>query len=68
MLWWMTWEKLQRHHEDKSSLGRFNAYEDLFNIRKKEDEGMEELIVRVSTAMKRVKASIPGQLHSLSLI
>ena len=54
------WEKLQRHHEDKSSLGRFNAYEDLFNVRKRDDESMEELIGRVSTLMRRIQNSRPS--------
>ena len=61
------WEKLQRHHEDKSSLRRFNAYEDLFNIRKKEDESLVALGTRINEVMLRIKNLRPPSFDLTSL-
>ncbi|TDL15284.1 hypothetical protein BD410DRAFT_854976 [Rickenella mellea] len=50
------WEKLAEVHVQKRPGVRFNAYDVLFNIRKKEDESLVSLMGRVDTAIQDIKA------------
>lgn len=54
------WEALEKKYVDKGSQGRFNTYEDLFNLRKKSEETMDDLIGRVSNVMRRITTARPS--------
>jgi len=49
------WAKLKEVHLQQKPGARFNAYDDLFSIRKKEDEGLQSLANRVDAAMQQIK-------------
>jgi hypothetical protein len=49
------WKKLESVHMVKRAGARFNAYDDLFSIRKKEDESLQSLINRIDGAVRTVK-------------
>ncbi|KAF9026037.1 hypothetical protein BDZ89DRAFT_1092503 [Hymenopellis radicata] len=46
------WTTLKGIHQQKRPGNRFNAYEELFNIRKEEDETLTTLVGRVASCMK----------------
>ena len=48
------WEALATVHMQKRPGTRFNAYDDLFSIRKHEDEDLQSLINRVDDAVHRI--------------
>ncbi|KII82968.1 hypothetical protein PLICRDRAFT_120006 [Plicaturopsis crispa FD-325 SS-3] len=48
------WDKLLEVHMDKRPGTRFNAYDDLFSIRKRDDESLPALVARVQAAMRDV--------------
>ena len=54
------WKALQDVHLQKKPGNRFNAYDDLFSIRKKEDETLQNLMNRVNDAMERIKDLRPA--------
>ena len=71
------WKKLSDVHLQKRPGARFNAYDDLFSIRKKEDESLQSLMNRVDTAVKRIQdlrpqdfdlAKLDNELASMALI
>ena len=71
------WKKLKDVHEIQKAGSRFNAYDDLFSIRKHEDESLQSLMSRVDEAMQRIKNLCPAnfdlnmlddELHSMTLI
>ncbi|KAJ3531360.1 hypothetical protein NMY22_g8184 [Coprinellus aureogranulatus] len=71
------WSMLQTTYRQQKAGSRFNAYDDLLAIRKKEDESLQSLINRVDEAMKlcqslRTKdfdlASLDKELTSMVLI
>jgi len=61
------WESLRSIHLQKRPGTRFNAYDDLFNIRKVEDESLQSLINRVEDRMKKIKDLRPDNFDLQSL-
>jgi len=53
------WEALTKVHLQKRPGNRFNAYDDLFFIRKEEEESLQTLINRVETAMSKIRELHP---------
>ncbi|KAI0059396.1 hypothetical protein BV25DRAFT_1777076, partial [Artomyces pyxidatus] len=49
------WVKLEAVHLSKRPIGRFNAYDDFFSIRKKEDESLTTLANRIDDGLRAVK-------------
>lgn len=49
------WKKLESVHMHKASGTRFNAYHDLFNIKKLPNESVQSLMNCVDEAMRRIK-------------
>jgi len=49
------WKKLHDIHNVKKPGSRFDAYDDLFSIRKKDDETLQSLVNRVEGAMANIK-------------
>jgi len=49
------WDALKKVHMQQRPGVRFNAYDDLFSIRKKEDESLQALINRVDSVMQHIK-------------
>jgi gag-polypeptide of LTR copia-type len=49
------WKKLSTIHLQQKPGARFNAYDDLFTIRKKEDESLLDLGVRIDQAMGTIQ-------------
>ena len=49
------WELLEAAHLSKKPGARFNAYDDLFSIRKQDDESLVNLGVRIEKAMQTIK-------------
>ena len=61
------WDSLRSIHLQKHPSTRFNAYDDLFNIRKTEDESLQSLINRVEDRMKKIKDLRPDGFDLCSL-
>ncbi|KAF5390900.1 hypothetical protein D9757_003916 [Collybiopsis confluens] len=55
------WKKLESVHVSKKPGARFNAYDDLFTISKKEDETLMDLSTRVTEAMAKIKNLRPAK-------
>lgn len=49
------WERLEQVHLIKRPGQRFNAYDSLFSIRKKDDESLTSLLGRVDQSLQRIK-------------
>ena len=49
------WKALEEVHMQKRAGTRFNAYDDLFSIRKRDDEDLQSLINRVDDAVHRIR-------------
>ena len=49
------WDKLKSIHLQQRPGARFNAYDDLFSIRKLEEESLQSLANRVDTAMQQIQ-------------
>ena len=49
------WKLLEDAHLSKKPGARFNAYDDLFNIRKQDDESLVVLGVRIEKAMQSIR-------------
>ncbi|THH14601.1 hypothetical protein EW146_g5751 [Bondarzewia mesenterica] len=49
------WAKLESTFNEKRAGSQFNGLEDLFSIRKKEDESLQSLIHRIDEAMRILK-------------
>ena len=49
------WNLLEAAHLSKKAGARFNAYDDLFSIRKQEDENLVTLGVRIEKAMQTIQ-------------
>ena len=71
------WELLEKGNQSKKPSMRFNTYDDLFSVRKQENEGLEGLIARVSEKIRAIKDLRPpgftlddldNELHSMALI
>ena len=71
------WELLKCRNQSKKPGTHFNAYNDLFSIRKQENESLENLIARVSEKVCSIKDLRPptfmldnldNELHSMALI
>ena len=54
------WELLEAAHLSKKPGARFNAYDDLFNIRKQDDEKLVDLGVRIEKAMQIIQSLRPA--------
>lgn len=54
------WTKLESVHEAKEPSTRFNAYDDLFSIRKDSDESLPALIMRSEQAVQLIKNRRPS--------
>ena len=61
------WEALKKIHQQQKPGTRFNAYDDLFSIRKTEEESLQSLINRVDTAMQYIKDLSPDDFALLEL-
>ena len=61
------WTKLESVHLQQRPGARFNAYDDLFNIRKKEDESLVALGTRINEVMLRIKNLRPPSFDLTSL-
>ena len=48
------WTTLETTYRQKKAGSRFNAYDDLFSIRKSDDESLQSLINRVDESMKLI--------------
>ena len=48
------WKALEAHHVSKKPGSRFNAYNELFSITKKDDESLRDMATRVETAMQQI--------------
>src|SRR6266540_3654619 len=48
------WKALEDVHMQKRAGTQFNAYDDLFSIRKRDDEDLQSLINRVDNALHRI--------------
>ena len=53
------WAKLKSVHLQQHPGARFNAYDDLFSIRKLEEESLQSLATRVDAAMQQIKNLCP---------
>ncbi|THH12403.1 hypothetical protein EW146_g7731 [Bondarzewia mesenterica] len=53
------WAKLESTFNEKWAGSQFNALEDLFSIRKKEDQSLQSLIYRIDEAMRVLKTLLP---------
>ncbi len=71
------WDALAAVHLQKRPGARFNAYDDLFSIRKQEDESLQSLMNRVDTAIHRIQdlrpkdftlSNLDDELASMTLI
>src|SRR5258708_14737967 len=71
------WGVMESVHMQKQPGTRFNAYDDLFSIRKREDEDLQSLINRVDNAVHRIRVlrstgfplnNLDDNLASLTLI
>ena len=49
------WELLEAAHLSKKPGARFNAYDDLFSIRKQSDESLPSLVAHIEQAMQLIK-------------
>ncbi|EGN93621.1 hypothetical protein SERLA73DRAFT_145285, partial [Serpula lacrymans var. lacrymans S7.3] len=49
------WEKLAIVHVSKKPGMRFNAYDDFFSIRKKEDKSLQSLMTRIDEGMHQIQ-------------
>jgi hypothetical protein len=49
------WTKLEEIHMAKKAGARFNAYDDLFSIRKKEEESLMSVTNRIDSAMRTIQ-------------
>ena len=54
------WAALQAIHLQKRPGHRFNAYDDLFSIRKQEDESLQSLMNRVEATLRRIQDLRPS--------
>jgi hypothetical protein len=54
------WAALEAVHMQKRPGHRFNAYDDLFSIRKQEDESLQTLMNRVDGALRRIQDLRPA--------
>jgi len=54
------WELLEAAHLSKKPGARFNAYDDLFNIRKQDDESLVDLGVRIEKTMQTIQNLRPA--------
>jgi hypothetical protein len=54
------WEALEAVHRQKKAGMRFNAYDELFSIRKLEEESLQSLINRVESAKRSIKELRPS--------
>ena len=56
----MIWAALSAIHLQKRPGMRFNTYDDLFSIRKQEDETLQTLMNRVDTSIRRIQDLRPA--------
>jgi len=49
------WTLLEAAHVSKKPAMRFNAYADLFSIRKREDESLSAVMIRIDQAMQQIR-------------
>jgi len=61
------WRKLDSVHLQKKPGARFNAYEALLSIRKREDESLSDLMGRADKAMQDIKALRPASFTIVDL-
>ena len=54
------WELLEAAHLSKKPGARFNAYDDLFNIRKQDDETLVDLGIRIKKAIQTIQNLRPA--------
>ncbi|KAL5521963.1 hypothetical protein ACEPAF_1819 [Sanghuangporus sanghuang] len=51
------WTELQKINEQDNPAARFNAYDEFFNITKKEDESLTNLVSRVELALHKIRST-----------
>src|SRR5215472_11930750 len=54
------WKKLESVHLQKKPGARFNAYDNLFNIHKEENESLSAMMARADKALQDIKALCPS--------
>ena len=71
------WIHLEAAHVSKKPAMRFNAYLDLFSIRKRDDETLSSVMIRIDQAMQQIRnlrpqaftlANLEDELHSMAMI
>ncbi len=71
------WTRLEAAHVSKKPAMRFNAYLDLFSIRKRDDETLSSVMIRIDQAMQQIHnlhpktftlANLEDELHSMTMI
>ena len=71
------WIRLEAAHVSKKPAMRFNAYSDLFSIRKRSDESLNSLMIRIDQAMQQIRdlrpkaftlSDLEDELHSMAMI
>ena len=71
------WKALEAVHMQKRPGTRFNAYDDLFSIRKRDEEDLQSLINRIDNSVHRIRDlrsadftlnQLDGELASMTLI
>ena len=48
------WKALETQHVSKKPGSRFNAYNELFSISKKDDESLKDMATRIETVMQQI--------------
>ncbi|KIM38778.1 hypothetical protein M413DRAFT_50033, partial [Hebeloma cylindrosporum] len=61
------WKLLEAAHLSKKPGARFNAYDDLFSIRKQDDESLVDLGVRIEKAMQTIQNLRPADFNITQL-
>ena len=51
------WKKLKEMYEQVNPAARFNAYAEFFNIHKKDDESLTNLVSRVGQALHKIRST-----------
>ncbi|KAL5520685.1 hypothetical protein ACEPAF_2686 [Sanghuangporus sanghuang] len=51
------WTELQKINEQDNPAARFNVYDEFFNITKKEDESLTNLVSRVELALHKIRST-----------
>ena len=62
------WKKLKEMYEQVNPAARFNAYAEFFNIHKKDDESLTNLVSRVEQALHKIRSTCSPSLTVEQLV